>query len=323
MAIDVTAFSALARAEFMQGKLAADSAPIPANFNTFVTTLGSKVRVETHTFMSNLPRLREFKGWSPATGIVSQPYTVANKEYRAGPVKVKKTDLDDDQVGGYLLTVKGLPAQAQKDIGFRTLDHLAAGTTNTCFDGSAFFADSHTIGSGDNLMTADNTGNDGVTHKIVALVLTNPSIKPVIFQDREPLGGLQTDADTPQAALQKEYLYWADTRFGFGYGFWHDAIHMTITDTPTFTELQGHIRDIINRFRTFTLPKGSDVDTAMKVHEGWTPEASNLTLLCSMQLAEQLETIRTAELTSAGTSGAPVTNMYKNRFTLIPTSALD
>jgi phage major head subunit gpT-like protein len=320
--MDVSAFTALARTEFMQGKLAADSKPMPVAYEPFVTKLGSTVKVETHTFMSNLPRLREFKGYSPGSRFVNTPYTVANKEYRIGPVTVRIPDLDDDQVGGYMLSIKGLTSQGQKDIGYRQLDKLAAGTTDLCFDGSAFFADSHTIGSGDNLMTVDNTGNDGVTHKIVAMVLTNPTIKPIIFQDRESLSELKTDAGSPLSEKAKEVEYWADCRFGLAYGFWWDAIHMTITDTPTLTELQNIISSIISRFRTFTLPKGADVDTAMYVHEGWVPNKSELYLLCNMGLGELLSTVESESLIAAGASGATITNQYKNKFTPIPTSAL-
>jgi len=131
-----------------------------------------------------------------------------------------------------------------------------------------------------------------------------------------------TDADTPQAMKLKEFEFWSDCRFGLSYGFWFDSIKMTITDSPTLTELQGHIRDIINRFRTFTLPKGSDVDDAMYVHEGWVPDASNFTLLCNMGLGELLSTIQSEPLIAAGTSGATITNQYRGKFTVVPTSAL-
>lgn len=322
MAVDVTAFTALARDEFMNGKLAVEERVMPAAYDAFVTNMPSKVRVETHTYMSNLPRLREFKGHNPESRIVSTPYTVENKEYRIGPVTVRKTDLDDDQVGGYLKTINGMPKRGQGDIGFRILDKLADGTSDLCFDGTAFFADSHTVGSGDNLMTVDNSGNDGVTHYIIALVLTNPSIKPVIFQDRESLSSLMTDADTPQAALAKEYKYWCDCRFGLAYGFWWDAIHITITDTPSLTETQSIVESLVNRFRTFTLPKGDDADDSLYVHEGWTPTSSDFYLLCNMKMGELLSTIETEPLIAAGTSGATITNKWKQRFKTIPTSAL-
>lgn len=320
--MDVSAFTALARTEFMQGKLAADAKPLPAAFESFLTRMPSTVKVETHTYLSNLPRLREFRGYTPGVRLTNTPYTVANKEYRIGPVTVRTTDIDDDQVGGYMLSIKGLPDQGKKDIGFRILDQLVGGDTTVGFDGTNFFADSHVVGSGDNTISEDNASNDGASHAIIALVTTNPTIKPMIFQDRESLTNLQTDAGTPGAMKQKEYEYWCDCRFGLAYGFWWDAIKVTITDTPTLTELQSTIRDIINRFRTFTLPKGADFDKTLTVHEGWVPDPTNFTLLCNMALGELLRTVKVSELIGSGTGGAVVTNTYKDMFTLLPTSAL-
>lgn len=321
MAIEVSAFTALARAEFMQALIAIQGKVMPAKYDSFVTKIPSTVRVETHTFMSNLPRLREFKGYSPATRLVNTPYQISNLEYRIGPVSVRATDLADDQIGGYMMTINALPAQGQKDIGFKTLAKLAAGTTDLCFDGTAFFADSHVFGSGDNLMTANNASNDGVTHKIVALI-TDVPLKPILFQDRESLSGLDTDADTPQGRKQKEFEYWSDCRFGLGYGFWFSGVHLTITDTPTLTELDQHLTDICDRFRTFTLPKGADIDDSLYVHEGWVPDASNFTVCCNLGLAQRLDKLRTTDLVASGIGGAVVNNQYQNKFSLVPTSAL-
>jgi phage major head subunit gpT-like protein len=320
MAVDVTAFSAMARAEFMNGKMAADDRPFPAAYEPFTTTMGSTTKVETHTYMSNLPRLARFKGYSPGVRLVNQEYTIPNYEWRIGPVNVRKTDLDDDQVGGYLKTVQALPGRAQKDIGHQVLAHLALGTANLGFDGTAFFANSHTFGSGDNLDTANYASNDGVTHKVIALITDNSAIKPVIFQDREPLSQLMTDADTPQAAKLKEYEYWADVRFGLGYGFWWDAYHVTITDTPTVAEAYELVRQIINGFRSFTLPKGKDTDDTLYVHEGWEPQQSNFYLCCNLKLAEILRTALT--ISQYTTSTGNVDNVYKNVGTVVPTSAL-
>lgn len=320
MAVDVTAFSAMARAEFMNGKMAADEKSFPANYEPFTTKMASTTKVETHTYMSNLPRLARFKGYSPGVRLMDKTYTIPNYEWRIGPVVVRKTDLDDDQIGGYLRTVNALPGRAQKDVGHQILAHLAAGTTNLCFDGTAMFANSHTFGSGDNLDTANYASNDGVTHKVIALITDNSAIKPVLFQDREPLSALQTDAQTPQAAKLKEYEYWADCRFGLGYGFWWDAYHMTITDTPTVGECYEMVRQIINGFRTFTLPKGRDSDDTLYIHEGWYPQASNFFLCCNLKLAEILNTALT--ISQYVTSTGNVDNVYKGVATVVPTSAL-
>lgn len=321
MAVDVTAFTALARAEFQNALIEARDRPFPAAYDSFTMKFPSKVRVETHTYMSQIPRLREFRGYTPGNRLASTPWTVPNLTYRAGPILVNKEDLDDEQTAGYLNSINSLPAQAEKDIGRKIISTLVAGTTGLCFDGTAMFADSHTIGAGDNLMTADNSGNDGVTHKIIALVTDSP-LKPMIFQDREPLSSLETDADTPEGKLRREYQYWADCRFGVSAAAWPCGIHMTITDTPTLTELIGHVRDIINRFRTFTLPKGNDVDDALYFHEGWMPSTSGLTLLCNMALGELLDVIASQPLIAAGTSGATITNQYNGKFLAIPVGEL-
>src|SRR5438128_1678266 len=137
MAVDVSAFTALARNEFMLGKMEAENKVMPAAYDQFVTRISSSVRVETHTYMSNLPRLREFRGYQPGTRLTSTPYTVENREYRIGPITVRMSDLDDDQIGGYMMSVKALPKQGLKDIGYKILNKLAAGSTDLGFDGTA------------------------------------------------------------------------------------------------------------------------------------------------------------------------------------------
>jgi phage major head subunit gpT-like protein len=317
--VDVTQFTALARAEFAAGMQSAYDKPIPAACEMFTTTLPSKVKVETHTYMSALPRLEEFKAYTPFVRLANKEYTVTNKEYRTG-LSVRKTDIDDDQTSGYLNAINKLPERAKKDVKHKILAHLAAGTTNLCFDGTAMFAASHVFGSGDNLDTFDGGANDGATHYIIALVTDNPSVKPVLFQDREAISNLQTTASTPQAELLKDYDYWCDGRFGLGYGYWWDAVHLTITDTPTVAECYTIIEQIINLFRTFTLPKGKDTNDTLYVHEGWDPNSQNFVLCCNLKLGAILK--RAVSITQYVASTGNVDNVYKDAATIIPTSAL-
>ena len=198
--------------------------------------------------------------------------------------------------------------------------HLAAGTSTACFDGTNFFANSHTIGSGDNLDTFNGSANDGSTHKIIALRTDNPVYKPVLFQDRESLGTLETDADTPEARKKKMYEYWADCRFGLGYGYWWDAYHLTVTDIPTVGECYTIIEQIVNGMRTFTLPKGRDSDDLLHVHEGWDPTPDNFVLLCSLDIGMVLR--RALKISQYVTATGNVDNVYQNVATVIPTSAL-
>lgn len=320
MAIDVSAFTALAKGQFQTSLMGSYAKPIPADIDGLVEEYPSTVAVETYPYMVNIPRLRVFRRDSPAVQLAADKWRIANETFRQGPVVVQKETLDDDQVGGYLKAIGMMPKQAQKDVKYKLLATLAAGASTTCFDGTNFFAASHNVGTGNNVMTADNASNDGITHKIIATITDGPA-KPLLFQNREPLKELQ-DNGTPQASFARETMFWSDCRFGIGLAAWFSSVINTLTDTPTLPELSAILLSMFNRLRTFTLPKGNDVDDLLYFHEGWVPAQDNLTLLCNLQLATLLETIRDSQLLAAGTGGGVVTNYLYNKFKVIPTSAL-
>lgn len=319
---DISLFTPKARQEFLDAWVEAGSRPFPASYDSMTTTVKSTGPLETHVYLSSLPRLKEFKGFSEINKLVDSVYDVRNKTYRMGPVQVAKDTFSDAQMDGYLRQIRSLPENAQKDIVRMMHTHLAAGTSTACFDGSNFFANSHTVGTGDNLDTFDGAANDAATYKVIALITNNSAMKPILFQDRESLTALMTDEGTPQAEDARQYKYWCDTRFGLGYGYWWDAIHLTITDTPTVEEFHAIIRQLINRFRTFKLPKGNDLDNDIYVHEGWMPSESEFKLLVSMNLGELARQAVTlpAYVTSGG---ALQTNIYHNVAEVIPTPSLN
>ena len=317
--MEVSQFTAAARAEFAVGMQAAYEMPFPAKYEQFLTKFPSTAKVETHTYMSNLPRLARFKGYTPGLRLEDKVYTIPNFEWRIGAINVREADIADDQVVGYMKSIQGLVPRAIKDTGHQILSKLAAGSTDLCFDGTAMFANSHVFGSGDNLDTFDPAATDAVTHKIIALVTENP-IKPVLFQDRESLSALETDAGTPQQKKVKEIEYWADCRFGLGFGFWWDSYQISISDTPTVPECYTIVEQIINGLRSFTLPKGHDVDDVLYVHEGWDPTPQNFVLCCNLKLGQILK--RALAITQYITATGNVDNVYKDVATVIPTSAL-
>ncbi len=320
MGIDVSAFTAMAKAQFATSLAESYAKPIPADIDSLVEEWPSSTAIETYPFMVNIPRLRVFRRDSPAVQLAADKWTIANVTYRQGPVVVQKEVLDDDQVGIYLRSISMMPKGAQKDIKYKLLASLAGGASIPCFDASNFFATSHNIGTGNNVMTANCDSNDTITHKIIATITDGPA-KPLVFQNREPLAQLQ-DNGSPQANLARETMYWADTRFGIGLGAWFSSVINTITDTPTLVELSSILILMFNRLRTFTLPSGSAVDDSLYFHEGWVPSKNNLTLLCNLQLATLLETIRDSALIASGTGGGVVTNYLYQKFEVIPTSAL-
>ena len=320
MSIDVSAFTALAKAEFSIQLMGAYAHPIPADIDMLVDEWPSKTAVETYPYMTNIPRLRVFRRDSPAVQLVADKWTVKNVTYRCGPVVVQKETLDDDQIGVNMRAIAAMPAGAQKDIKYKLLAQLANGNSNPCFDGTNMFASTHTIGTGNNTMTALSASSDGIAHKII-LVITDGPARPLLFQNREPLKELQNNG-TPNAMEARESRYWADTRFGMACAAWFTSVYMAISNTPSLTELTTDLLAMFNRLRTFTLPKGNDVDDSLYFWEGWTPAANNCVALCNLQLATLLETIRDSALIASGTGGGVVTNYLQGKFKVIPTSAL-
>src|SRR4051794_5326982 len=139
MGVEVSAFTAMAKAQFQTSLMGEYAKPIPADIDSLTQEWGSTTAIETYPFMSNIPRLRVFRRDSPIVQLAADKWTIANVTYRQGPVVIQKETLDDDQVGGYLQAIAAMPKGAQKDIKYKLLASLAGGASIPCFDGTNFF----------------------------------------------------------------------------------------------------------------------------------------------------------------------------------------
>ena len=126
----------------------------PAQWEGFTTKVPSDARIEHYTWMTPSPGLQQYAGHRRFGKIDAVKYSVENVEFDAA-FQVLLRDIEDDQTGGYMLKPKELAERAKLFPGRWVIKHLAAGKTRTCFDGTAMFADSHTIGTGDNLLSKD------------------------------------------------------------------------------------------------------------------------------------------------------------------------
>ena len=291
----------------------------PGPWEQFTTTLQSTARIEQYPWMSSVPGLKEYRGYRQFGNIDSVKYEVANKEYSA-EFLVRTRDVEDDQVGGYKLKPQELVKKAKEYPGRLVMRTLAAGKTTRCFDGSYLFANSHTIGTGDNLLAGTAAGSDGVANRLLVMVTTGV-IKPAILQDRKPLSQLMTNEGTPASQEEKQIKYWVDCEMAVAYGFWWDAVLLEWTNTPTLTEIQTELGNIENAFRSFKLPKGMDTDEDEYVHEQLAFSTANTTTLCSTGIANKMRTVLNSE--TIVQSGAAVSNMFRGWSNLIPTAYLN
>jgi phage major head subunit gpT-like protein len=313
-------FTSMMRTEYMSALNGLVGLP-PADHEDFTLRIDSTQRVEEYLWMSVPPQLHEYRGQREYANIDFTQYSVPNIEYDAG-FKVRLRDVEDDKVNGFKLQPQQMVSRARQYPSRLLLRHLAAGKTRTGFDGSAMFADSHSIGTGDNLMAGTAAANDNVYHNIVLLVKTNP-VKPLIFQSRKPMESavLQTNEGSTESRETKELRYWIDVEMACAYGFWWDSIWLEFTDTPTLTELQTALGEMENRLRTFKMPKDATSDEDEYIHEGLIFSPETITYLCSTTIANQMRQVLNAA--TIVNSGAAVDNIYMNHGKLVPTAYLN
>ena len=259
--------------------------PEQAPIEEAIFEVPSHGKVENYPWMYPPPLLAEWKGYTNWAKLGATNYRVPNITYRAG-FEIQKEDFEDDQVGGFKLQAAGLAEGAREWRIIASLLNLALGQTTPCFDGSNFFASSHTIGAGNNVLTAATAGSDGVKHAMVFLVKKNKVVKPMLWQIREG-PDFKTDTGTVEAEKVRMYKWWTTLRGAAAFGFWWDAVLCKFANTPTVAEVQTALGTINARFRQFTYPKNLPSDQNYYPH-GQTKFTDKTALIICSSLIEHI-----------------------------------
>ncbi len=321
---NVSLFTTKIRDEFYRSYAATAK---PAPYERVTQVIPSSARIEHFHWMSPVPAIALYKGNRNFGKVGTILYSTQNVEFSSG-FQVELRDVEDLQTGGYELSAQQLSDKARAFPSRWVLQHLANGATLTGFDGTAFFADSHTIGSGDNLLTQTATGDAlGGTYKLVALH-TGGRLKPLLWQNRKA-PSLMTDAGTPQSSMAKKIRYWLDMEGQAAFGYWWDAIQITFTNLPNVQDLHTAFATIERTFRTFSLPTGLANEPLEYPHEQTEFSEANLCLVGSTALADPLRTALNqswspyAPVNGAVTNSVAVTNRYQGFASWFVTRFLD
>lgn len=97
---------------------------------------------EKYGWLGESPQLREWVDERQLSGLKDFDYTLPNKDYEA-TLSVDRNTMDDDQLGAVKIRVRDLAARARTHPRKLFFDALVAGTTDLCYDGQAFFSNSH------------------------------------------------------------------------------------------------------------------------------------------------------------------------------------
>lgn len=308
------------RTEF---NIAYEATAKPAAWKDYTQIIPSTARIEHYTWMSPSPGLALYAGHRRYGKVDTVRYSVENREFDAG-FEVLMRDIRDDQTGGYMQKPKELAERAKLFPGRWVIKHLAAGQSRTCFDGTSFFADTHTIGTGDNLLSATGTKNsDGLVYKI-AFLFTGGALKPLLWQNR--MGpDFETTGGTPQSKEAKTVRYWIDMEGEAAYGYWWDSVLTLCTNLPLVTEIHDIMQNAFTAFRSFQLPKSLNSEDGEYIHEQETFSQENMVIVGSTALEPIFKQALNQEWIpqSVGSSTVATTNLWQGSARFVPSAFMN
>lgn len=193
----------------------------PSRYQDVAMVVPSTTSSNTYAWLGQFPKLRKWIGDRVIKNLSAQGYVINNELFES-TIKVKRTDIEDDQYGIY--------APLIEEMGRASGDHpdelifalLAAGFTTVCYDGQYFFDTDHPVGSGESVTNVSNMQAGAGTPWF--LMDTSRSIKPLLFQDRDSYKFQMLTAEDDEAVFMRdEYLYGIRARVNAGFGLWQLA----------------------------------------------------------------------------------------------------
>jgi len=133
-----------------------DAAKNATEYLKICSVFDSLTEKETYAWLGTVPKMSEWVDERVQHGLLGHDYTITNKHYEA-TLSVKRDALEDDKYGLIKPRVMQLAQEAARHPDELTFSLLDDGQTGLAYDGTAFFANSRTIGDSaniDNLISA-------------------------------------------------------------------------------------------------------------------------------------------------------------------------
>lgn len=158
---------------FQEMEIAQDRSWVSAITNTFT----SNQATETYAGLGTAPQMREWLGGKQAKSFREQSLTITNKDWES-TLEVALKDLRRDKTGQLQIRIGELAERAMAHEAKLVSELIENGTGTTlgaCYDGLAFFADTHAVGDSG---TIDNEVDSDISALPVAVngTVTDPSV---------------------------------------------------------------------------------------------------------------------------------------------------
>jgi phage major head subunit gpT-like protein len=276
----------------------------PAQWEEVTTILPSTTSIENYLNANPVPGFQLWQGMRNYGQLSTFVFQVKNQTFHADFLATLE-DVDDDQTGLLMQQPKFLVEKAKLFPG-RMVDKLlgrAIGAVlpqtgpqiglTIAFDGLPFFSNrtastTNAFGVGNNLIDYTSTGSgDGLTYNLVALYYASPVLKPLCWQHRAG-PDFETNSGSPMSKEQRVVSWWCDLRGAPFFGYWFNAVGVNITNTPNVADMHAIYSAINAAFRTFQYPKIVATEDGEYVHEQTVFDSSNLCIVASTYLSEQV-----------------------------------
>jgi phage major head subunit gpT-like protein len=197
----------------------------PTDWQRIATLVPSSTASNTYGWLGEFPGLREWIGDRVIKDMKAQGYVITNRLFE-GTVGVKRTDIEDDNLGIYtpMTQEQGRAAKVHPDE--LVFDVLKAGHTSECYDGQNFFDTDHPV-----YPNVDGTGTAQTVSNVTAgsgeawyLLDTSRPLKPIIFQERlKPELQALMSMDDERVFMSDLFRFGIRARGAAGFGFWQMA----------------------------------------------------------------------------------------------------
>lgn len=201
----------------------------PSKYTEIATVIKSTNASTTYAWLGQMPSLKEWLGDRTITAIQTHGYSVVNKDW-ASAVEVKRTDIEDDNVGVYTPLIQELGRAAGTLPDELVFGALAKGFETECYDGQYFFDTDHPVGAnpdGTSPVSVSNITDDSTSvgiDKTWYLLDCSRALKPIIYQSRkEPTTSKIVDDNDERVFMKNTFTYGVDCRSNVGYGLWQLA----------------------------------------------------------------------------------------------------
>lgn len=196
-------------------------AGVTPQYLRIATVVPSSTSSNTYGWLADLPGIREWIGDRRLAELEQHGYTISNKTWE-NSVKVKRENIEDDQIGQYSVIAETYGRQSAVFPDKLSFKLLSDGFSKTCFDGQNFFDTDHPMAGG----TYSNIVGDGTeTGEPWFVIDESQVLKPIIYQNRREWDFTSLDdLDNEHTFLKNEFLFGIDARSNVGFGFWQTAV---------------------------------------------------------------------------------------------------